>query len=72
MASDCMVFLFVFRPVSILSIISKVFEKVVYDQIESYLNDKKIVIEISIWFSYTLFNRHLSYIFNILSKVSNG
>ena len=33
-----------YRPVSILSIISKVFEKVVYDQIESYLNDKKIVI----------------------------
>lgn len=32
-----------YRPVSILSIISKVFEKVVYDQIESYLNDKKLL-----------------------------
>ena len=29
-----------YRPMSILSIISKVFKKVVYDQIESYLNDK--------------------------------
>ena len=27
-----------YRPVSILTIISKVFEKVVYDQVESYLN----------------------------------
>ena len=32
-----------YRPVSILSIISKVFQKVVYDQIESYLNDKKLL-----------------------------
>ena len=32
-----------YRPVSILSIISKVFEKVVYDQIESHLNDKKLL-----------------------------
>ena len=32
-----------YRPVSILSIISKVFERVVYDQIESYLNEKEIL-----------------------------
>ena len=29
-----------YRPVSILSIISKVFERVVYDQIETYLDPK--------------------------------
>ena len=31
-----------FRPVSILTIISKVFERVVYDQVESYLDQKKL------------------------------
>ena len=30
-----------YRPVSILMIISKVFERVVYDQVESYLEQKK-------------------------------
>ena len=32
-----------FRPVSILTIISKVFERVVYDQVESYLYQKKLL-----------------------------
>lgn len=32
-----------YRPVSILSIISKVVEKVVYDQIETYLDEKKLL-----------------------------
>ena len=32
-----------YRPVSILSIISKVFERVVYDQVESYLDQKKLL-----------------------------
>ena len=32
-----------YRPVSILSIISKVYEKVVYDQIESYFKDNKLL-----------------------------
>ena len=32
-----------YRPVSILMIISKVFERVVYDQVESYLDQKKIL-----------------------------
>ena len=30
-----------YRPVSILSIISKVFERVVYDQLETYLDERK-------------------------------
>ena len=30
-----------YRPVSILSITSKIFERVVYDQVESYLDQKK-------------------------------
>ena len=32
-----------YRPVSILSIISKVFERVVYDQVEAYLDQKKLL-----------------------------
>ena len=32
-----------YRPISILSIISKVVEKVVYDQIETYLDEKKLL-----------------------------
>ena len=32
-----------YRPVSILGIISKVVEKVVYDQIETYLDEKKLL-----------------------------
>ena len=32
-----------YRPVSILSIISKIFEKVVYDQVESYLRDNNLL-----------------------------
>ncbi|MCU7801520.1 MAG: reverse transcriptase family protein [gamma proteobacterium symbiont of Lucinoma myriamae] len=32
-----------YRPVSILSIISKVFERVVYDQIETYLDEKQLL-----------------------------
>ena len=32
-----------YRPVSILSIISKVFERVIYDQFQTYLNDKKLL-----------------------------
>ena len=34
-----------FRPVSILCILSKVFERVVYDQVDSYLIDKNLVYE---------------------------
>ena len=36
-----------YRPVSILSIISKVFERVVYDQIEAYLDQKKLLYNFS-------------------------
>ena len=32
-----------YRPVSILTIISKVFERVVYDHVESYLDQKKLL-----------------------------
>jgi hypothetical protein len=32
-----------YRPVSILSIISKILERVIYDQVEGYLNDKKLL-----------------------------
>ena len=32
-----------YQPVSILSIISKVFERVVYDQVEAYLDQKKLL-----------------------------
>ena len=32
-----------YRPVSILTIFSKVFERVVYDQVESYLDQKKLL-----------------------------
>ena len=32
-----------YRPVSILSIISKIFERVVYDQVVGYLDDKKLL-----------------------------
>ena len=32
-----------YRPVSILTILSKVFERVVYDQVESYLNRKRLL-----------------------------
>lgn len=32
-----------YRPVSILSIISKVFERVVYDQLETYLDERKLL-----------------------------
>ena len=37
-----------YRPVSILTIISKIFEKVVYDQVESYLDQKKASLPISV------------------------
>ena len=39
-----------YRPVSILTIISKVFERVVYDQVESYLDQKKTSLYISVSF----------------------
>ena len=32
-----------YRPVSILSIISKVFERVIYDQFDAYLTEKKLL-----------------------------
>ena len=32
-----------YRPVSVLSIISKVFERVIYDQLEGYLNEKNLL-----------------------------
>ena len=32
-----------YRPVSILSIISRVFERVVYDQVEAYSDQKKLL-----------------------------
>ena len=32
-----------YRPVSILSIISKIFERVIYDQVVDYLDDKKLL-----------------------------
>ena len=32
-----------YRPVSVLSIISKIFERIVYNQVESYLNDKNLL-----------------------------
>ena len=32
-----------YRPVSILTIIFKMFERVVYDQVESYLDQKKLL-----------------------------
>ena len=35
-----------YRPVSILSIISKVFERVVYDQLETYLNERKLLYDL--------------------------
>ena len=35
-----------YRPVSILSIISKVFERVIYDQFQTYLNDKKLLFKL--------------------------
>jgi hypothetical protein len=35
-----------YRPVSILSVISKVFERVVYDQIETYLKDKQLLYDL--------------------------
>ena len=38
-----------YRPVSIISIISKVFERVVYEQVEAYL-DQKAFVQISVWF----------------------
>ena len=32
-----------YRPVSVLNIISKVFERVVYDQIQPYLDERKLL-----------------------------
>ena len=32
-----------YRPVSVFSIVSKVFERVVYDQIETYFDEKKLL-----------------------------
>ena len=32
-----------YKPVSVLSIISKIFERVIYDQVEGYLNDKNLL-----------------------------
>ena len=33
----------IYRPISILSIISNVFERAVYDQVETYLDQKKLL-----------------------------
>ena len=35
-----------YRPVSVLSVVSKVVERVVYNQVESYLNDNKLLYEL--------------------------
>ena len=32
-----------YRPISLLPLISKIFERVIHDQLQSYLNDKKIL-----------------------------
>ena len=32
-----------YRPISVISVVSKVFEKVVYDQLYQYLNDNKLL-----------------------------
>jgi len=32
-----------YRPVSILSVISKIFERAVYDQVDTYLKEKKLL-----------------------------
>ena len=34
-----------YRPVSILSVISKIFERIVYDQLEKYLKDESLLYE---------------------------
>ena len=55
--------------VSILCIISKIFERVVYDQFESYLNDKKLLYKFNLVseedFQLTL----ASYIYQIISSL---
>ena len=35
-----------YRPVSILRIISKIFERVVYDQLETYLDERKLLYDL--------------------------
>ena len=32
-----------YRPVSILSVVSKIFERIMYDQLESYLKDESLL-----------------------------
>ena len=48
-----------YRPVSILSIISKVFERVVYGQLETYLDERKLLYDLQSGFRPKIFNRYL-------------
>ena len=57
-----------YRPVSILSIMSKVVEKVVYEQIETYLNEKKLLYKFQSGFR-GRFHRYLFDPFDRLHKI---
>ena len=41
-----------FRPVSVLSVVSKVFERVVCDQTETYLGEKKLLLSFDLVFQH--------------------
>ena len=55
-----------FRPVSLLPIVPKIFEKVIHDKNMEYLTDNNIIYKYqSIQFSQEPFNRYFTFIPNI-------
>ena len=47
-----------YRPISVISVVSKVFEKLVYDQLYQYLNDNKLLSSCHLSVGPSLLTRH--------------
>ena len=60
-----------YRPISIVPIVAKVFERIIYDQVYGYLTEKQFYFQPTIWFSfaplncYCLVGGHKQLAFNI-------
>ena len=51
-----------YRPISLLSLISKVIEKIIHDQTSTFLNSKQLLYTYLIWFSKKAFYRFLPFL----------